>query len=171
MTKQKWEQFLISLLFIPVFAFNPIIGLLNADKTEESYPPTSSTPVSDYLNEQNIPYEPTLSDIQLIILEQAVLYGVDGSFALDLAAIESGFSPYARNASSTAKGLFQFLDSTWMNFCRNVTPQEVFNPTLNARCAMRIISEGGINHWLADPAVPRMLKAKGYDLKTEFWKD
>jgi len=43
---------------------------------------------------------------------------------------ESGGNPLAQNPNSTAKGLFQFLDSTWANNCEG----DVFNANDNTVC-------------------------------------
>lgn len=39
--------------------------------------------------------------------------GIDPEAAVRIAACESSLNPKAQNATSTAKGLYQFLDSTW----------------------------------------------------------
>ena len=52
-------------------------------------------------------------DIQEMIKEAARKYGVDEELALRVADCESGFDEFASNDHSTAKGLYQFLDSTW----------------------------------------------------------
>jgi hypothetical protein len=44
--------------------------------------------------------------------------GVDFSFLMEKAAAESGFDPAARSKSSTATGLFQFIDSTWLHMVK-----------------------------------------------------
>ena len=41
--------------------------------------------------------------------------GVDFSFLLGTAKRESGYNPRARAASSSAAGLFQFVDQTWLS--------------------------------------------------------
>ena len=40
--------------------------------------------------------------------------GVDFSYLLGQARIESGFNPNARAKTSSATGLFQFIDQTWL---------------------------------------------------------
>lgn len=45
---------------------------------------------------------------------------------------ESKYDIYARNGTSTAKGLAQFLDGTWKNNCKG----DVFNAQHNTRCFM-----------------------------------
>ncbi|MFH1157859.1 MAG: transglycosylase SLT domain-containing protein [Pseudomonadota bacterium] len=44
--------------------------------------------------------------------------GADFSFLMDKASAESGFDPSATSKSSTATGLFQFIDSTWLNMMK-----------------------------------------------------
>ncbi len=46
---------------------------------------------------------------------------------------ESKFNPLAKNRSSTAKGLAQFLDSTWSKNCIG----DVYNYKDNARCFIK----------------------------------
>jgi len=41
--------------------------------------------------------------------------GVDFSYLMEKAAVESGFNPNAKAATSTATGLYQFTDSTWLS--------------------------------------------------------
>ena len=48
-----------------------------------------------------------------IIKTAANKAGVDPSIMTSMAAVESGFNPNARAGSSSAKGLFQFLNATW----------------------------------------------------------
>jgi hypothetical protein len=40
--------------------------------------------------------------------------GVDFSYLMEKAAVESGFNPNAKAATSSATGLYQFTDSTWL---------------------------------------------------------
>lgn len=44
--------------------------------------------------------------------------GVDFSYMMAKAAQESGFQPEARAAGSTATGLYQFIDSTWLGMVK-----------------------------------------------------
>lgn len=52
-------------------------------------------------------------DIKSVIADAAKKTGMDPNILLAMAAVESDFNPNARSRSSTAGGLFQFLDSTW----------------------------------------------------------
>ena len=51
--------------------------------------------------------------VQEEIKKQADEYVVDQDTALAIAECESQFDMYAKNASSTAKGVYQFTDPTW----------------------------------------------------------
>jgi len=60
--------------------------------------------------------EPQKTTQELIIDEitaQAQLFGVDVDKALALAKCESGLNPVAKNPSSTARGVYQYLIGTW----------------------------------------------------------
>ena len=80
-------------------------------------------------------------------------YGIDPNLAVLLAKHESEFNPAAANSKTSAKGLFQFIDLTWRDYCAG----DVFNAEDNADCALRILSEGGLSHWLADPNMEKVL--------------
>lgn len=51
-------------------------------------------------------------EIRKIISDAAVKYGVDPGDLLTIARLESSFNPRAKNPSSSAGGLFQFIDGT-----------------------------------------------------------
>ncbi|MCK5556643.1 MAG: lytic transglycosylase domain-containing protein, partial [Alphaproteobacteria bacterium] len=44
--------------------------------------------------------------------------GANFSFMMDKASAESSFNPSATSKSSTATGLFQFIESTWLNMVK-----------------------------------------------------
>lgn len=64
------------------------------------------------------------------VLNLASSKGVDRRVALQVAKCESHFNPLAANRNSTAKGLYQFLDSTFARHCSG----EVLNWRDNASC-------------------------------------
>lgn len=72
--------------------------------------------------------------------------------ALNIAKAESNFIPTARNTSSSASGLYQYIDGTFKDFCITkyglATSMEQKNdPKIQAECAVRMLSEGGEGHW------------------------
>ena len=54
--------------------------------------------------------------------------------ALNIAWCESNFDPFAKNNSSTASGLFQFLDSTWEENCEG----DKFNYRDSIKCFVKL---------------------------------
>lgn len=95
---------------------------------------------------------PTLTqgEIRTFIVEESRRQGVWEVLALSIAEWESNFNPKAINPKSNASGLYQFLPNmTWKRLCTG----DIFNPKDNATCAIRLLSEGKINHWRADPAM------------------
>ena len=54
------------------------------------------------------------SGVEQAVRAAAAATGVDFSFLLSTAKRESGFNPLARAGTSSAAGLFQFLDQTWL---------------------------------------------------------
>lgn len=52
-------------------------------------------------------------DIKKIVTDAANIVGVDPALALSTVAIESNFKPDAKPPVGSARGLYQFIDSTW----------------------------------------------------------
>ena len=104
---------------------------------------------------------------QSIIVQEALSEGVDPGLAIFLAAIESDLNPRAKSKVSTASGLFQWIKGSWLGICVKTYKiadehSDVFDPVLNARCAMRTIANGGIRHWLADYRTKKKLIDNGF---------
>ena len=68
------------------------------------------------------------------------------TWALRVAACESGYNPYAVNRSSGAAGLFQFLPSTWAH--SPWAAQSPFDPVANSQAAAWLYSRSGPNQWV-----------------------
>ncbi len=85
------------------------------------------------------------NDIVSIIYAAADRYGQPREDMLRVARCESNLNPRARNASSGASGLFQFLPSTWQT-----TPyrdQDIFDPWASANAAGWMWANGRRNEW------------------------
>ena len=77
------------------------------------------------------------SDREMVIWQikaSAQKYGIDDTKSLNIAWLESRFDPTARNGESTAKGIYQFLDGTWKNYCKG----DVLNYKDNIDCFMQL---------------------------------
>lgn len=80
-------------------------------------------------------------------------FGVSAHTMRELARCESTFNPGAKNPESSARGLFQYLDTTWTSarvrlYERGIDPEpygeaDVWNPVAQARITANVIAEGG----------------------------
>lgn len=128
----------------------------------DNIPPPAQTPLKPPLNPSgnhildcdNSSFLANKPENIKLTLDIAEKWSVNQHLAFELVRFESGFNPKACNLeNSTAKGMMQFLNSTWRNFCEG----NVFNPHDNLNCGMKLLSEGGLNHWLADYRVKNHL--------------
>lgn len=69
-----------------------------------------------------------------MITRKAIENNVDPETALRIANCESGFNPQAKNKTSSASGLYQFINSTWNNYCTG----DRMNAEDNAQCFMEL---------------------------------
>lgn len=66
---------------------------------------------------------PPPADIKDVIVKASKMVGVDESTMIAVARQESGFNPSAKASTSSAKGLFQFVDATWNDMVRKYGSQ------------------------------------------------
>ncbi|MCE9507114.1 MAG: transglycosylase SLT domain-containing protein [Alphaproteobacteria bacterium] len=62
-------------------------------------------------------------EVILAVENAAAKTGVDFSFLMEKAATESGFDPAAQSKSSSAAGLYQFIESTWLQMVKEYGPK------------------------------------------------
>jgi len=77
------------------------------------------------------------------------VFGKDGEMAVKVAFCESSLNPLVTHKTSSAKGLFQIINSTWKHFDCVGSP---LNPNDNIRCAKKIFDKygwGSTASWLA----------------------
>jgi hypothetical protein len=67
--------------------------------------------------------------------------------AIRIAKCESSFEQYAKNPNSTAKGIYQFIDSTWRANC--LKDGNVYDFVNNIDCFWKIYKVQGDNPWLS----------------------
>lgn len=67
-------------------------------------------------------------DVKKIVTDAANIVGVDPSIAMSTVALESDFNPNAKAGTSSAKGLYQFIDSTWKNMAQKYGPRYGYDP-------------------------------------------
>ena len=155
---QKW-------LFLGFLAFLPLLslGFIRSSTRPESIvggfspEPVISPVLKDY-GIANFNKEPEKWRIIEMIYNYSILYGADFNLCLDLAIFESGLNPLAKNKKSTAKGIYQFINKTFKDFCEG----DVYNAEDNIRCGIKLLSEGGLSHWTIDKKVKKHLTLLGY---------
>lgn len=98
------------------------------------------------------PPEAPPKSVEEKIREKAIEYKVDPNLAVKIAKAESNLNPNAKNSKSSASGIYQFLDGTFVSYCiRDFqfthSLDNKLNPDIQIECAVRMLSEGGIHHW------------------------
>lgn len=83
--------------------------------------------------------------------EIAAVFGPYANAALAVARCESGYNPSAKNASSSASGVFQFLSSTWQT--TSYAGYSPFNAWANIHAAYQVFSRDGHSwrEWQCQP--------------------
>jgi soluble lytic murein transglycosylase-like protein len=92
-----------------------------------------------------------------IIHKWADYYGVDKNLAVRIAFAESGLNCKVRNKVSSAGGLFQFINSTFLNTQKRLgKPQDIsrkYDCDENAELGIYLLSKGELHHWKASRSV------------------
>lgn len=105
------------------------------------------------------------STIKDYIVDRAILAQVDPALALAVAEAESGLDWAAHNQNSTASGLFQFINQTWLDNCGHDLSWKD-NPIMQTECALTLIKNGGIGHWKESEYVwSKLLQSKDWCAK------
>ena len=70
-----------------------------------------------------------------MIVQYSIDYGINYETSLRIAHCESKMGKYKYNLQgSSAKGIFQFIDNTWENYCDG----DVLNDEDNVRCFTKL---------------------------------
>ena len=94
---------------------------------------------------------PTKAQIKELVISKANEFNISPELFLRIAVCESGLREDAQNPTSTASGIFQFLNSTFFNYARayELPTDDKNDPEVQAELAARMIAAGGISHWNA----------------------
>ena len=79
----------------------------------------------------------TRAELEAMIAREATAAGMNPQDFIRMAQIESSFNPNAGAKTSSAKGLFQFIDSTAKNYGLN----NVYDPVESTRAAIRLAKD------------------------------
>jgi hypothetical protein len=92
------------------------------------------------------------------IRQAAQMTGADFKYLLATAQVESNLNPNARAASSTARGLFQFTDQTWLATLKEQGPAFGYGPY-----AAAISRQSGGDYAVTDPRMARSVMNLRFD--------
>ena len=106
-----------------------------------------------------------------IIHKWADHYGVDKDLAVRIARAESGLNCKVQNKNSSAGGLFQFINSTFLSTQKRLgKPQDIsrkYDCDENAQLGIYLLSKGELQHWKASQSVWDRSSIAEADLKAE----
>jgi len=92
-----------------------------------------------------------------IIHKWADHYGVDKDLALRIARAESGLNCDVQNKNSSAGGLFQFINATFLRTQKRLGKRQdisrKYDCDENAQLGIYLLSKGELQHWNASRAV------------------
>jgi len=102
----------------------------------------ASTPLFEEAPEAPIPQ---------MIVQYALSYGVKPSLALAIAKCESQLVATARNKTSTAKGIYQFIDGSWKGYSaiKWGENRDVFSAKNNIELGVWVLSTEGTDPWVS----------------------
>lgn len=137
---------------------NYILGLLLTVATTSPIAlesPTSPVEAPSVATRANLPFDVKLSSkaqIEDYIVGRATSIGFKPMVALAIAKAESGLAINARNTTSTASGLFQWIDGSFRYFCMEKygltdSMADKDEPHIQIECALLTLKDGGISNW------------------------
>lgn len=88
-------------------------------------------------------------EVQNLIIQYSQQYGISADLPLRVANCESGFNEISANKTSSARGVFQYLSSTWKNTEAGRAGLSVMDADANVHMAIKSIASGGISNWSA----------------------
>ena len=139
------------------------VGAEGAAVTVTQYPPQESrtlsviAPVEPPQSPKIIPLVHDSTDYGVGVIQDRIrywarFYGVDENLALCLAKNESGFNPLAKNPNSSAGGVFQFIDSTWVSTSVRMdtgfTLADKYDAEKNIQAGVWLLKNDGYGHWV-----------------------
>lgn len=89
--------------------------------------------------------------VKAIVRSKAIKNNIDPDLFERIAYCESNFNPQAQNQTSTASGVFQFLDSTFYHWTSwyGIAYAAKNDPETQSELAALMIRDGGLSHWNA----------------------
>ena len=98
-------------------------------------------------------------EIQDLIRKYSAEYGIDAQTPLCIAKNESGFNPNSKNKSSSASGVFQYLNSTWEQTDEGKAGLSVFDAEANIKAAVKYMAiHKKTTPWVVAGGCPKLQK-------------
>jgi soluble lytic murein transglycosylase-like protein len=125
-------------------------------QVEKTVPEPTSVPVNKKIRKPVTPqvsvyggrhYSP--EEVQTLIIQYSQQYGISPDLPLRVANCESGFNQFSANKSSSARGVAQYLASTWKNTEAGRAGLSVMDADANVHMMVKSIASGGISNWSA----------------------
>lgn len=91
----------------------------------------------------------TKDEVIQLIKDYSARYNISPNLPLAIAKCESGYRADAKNRSSTASGVFQWLASSWANQPPGKAGISVFDAEANIQAAVWLIAHGKSSPWNA----------------------
>lgn len=79
-------------------------------------------------------------EVQELIKSYSAQYGIKPDAPLCIAKLESGYNQFSKNKSSSASGVFQYLNSTWKATDEGKIGLSVFDPDANIKAAIKYMA-------------------------------
>lgn len=133
---------------VPTVA-NAVTVSVNPTPTQGTALESTQSPYTD----QPAPQRPLGTDKEAIKAAIMATFP-DHPEMLNIAIVESTLRPWIDNPDSTASGLFQILDGTWIDYACTGNPHKAED---NIACTRKIVDKRGTKDWTAS-------KDKWYDM-------
>jgi hypothetical protein len=88
-------------------------------------------------------------EVQSLIRDYSAQYGISADLPLRVALAESGYNQFSKNRNSSACGVFQYINSTWIHTEAGKEGISCYDADANVHMAIKSIASGGISNWNA----------------------
>ncbi len=120
---------------------------------------TASNNGSDQVQSHAVRRNYSKEEIENLIRKYSDQYGIDSDTPRCIAFHESGYNQFSANRSSTAKGVFQYLNSTWRGTDEGKDGRSVFDAEANVRAAIKYMaSRRSTQPWAVKSKCPPITK-------------
>jgi hypothetical protein len=79
-------------------------------------------------------------EVQALIVFYSEQYGIDADVPLCIAKLESGYNQFSKNKTSSASGVFQYLNSTWKGTDEGKEELSPFDAEANIKAAIKYMA-------------------------------